>query len=110
MTDRASQQAQLEQGIAALGLSLPAEAVPRLLDYLALLERWNAAYNLTVSNSSSAKYALTVMTVVAVLFLPLVLLYQGWSYHVFRARVGRGKAPADQHPPAAAAATTEPTG
>jgi len=47
MTDRASQQAQLEQGIAALGLSLPVEAVPRLLDYLALLERWNAAYNLT---------------------------------------------------------------
>ena len=30
MTDRAALQAQLEQGIAALGLSLPAEAVPRL--------------------------------------------------------------------------------
>jgi cytochrome d ubiquinol oxidase subunit II len=69
----------------------------------------NAANNLTVSNSSSAKYALTVMTVVAVLFVPLVLLYQGWSYHVFRARVGRGKAPADPQPPANAA-TTEPTG
>ena len=59
----------------------------------------SAAYNLTVSNSSSAKYALTVMTVVAVLFLPLVLLYQGWSYHVFRARVGARPAPAE--PPAA---------
>ena len=62
-----------------------------------------------VSNSSSAKYALTVMTVVAVLFLPLVLLYQGWSYHVFRARVGRAKAPADPQPPAAAP-TAEPAG
>ena len=40
-------QAQLEQGIAALGLQLPADAVSRLLDYLTLLERWNAAYNLT---------------------------------------------------------------
>ena len=69
----------------------------------------NAAYNLTVSNSSSGKYALTVMTVVAVLFTPLVLLYQGWSYHVFRARIGRGKAPVDPQPPATAA-TTEPTG
>ena len=69
----------------------------------------NAAYNLTVSNSSSAKYALTVMTVVAVLFMPLVLLYQGWSYHVFRARIGRGTAPADPPPPATAA-TTEPAG
>ena len=74
-----------------------------------LVSSTNAAYNLTVSNSSSAKYALTVMTVVAVLFLPLVLLYQGWSYHVFRARVGRGKAPADPQPPATTA-TAEPTG
>ena len=74
-----------------------------------LVSSTNSAYNLTVSNSSSAKYALTVMTVVAVLFLPVVLLYQGWSYHVFRARVGRGKAPADPQPPATPA-TTEPTG
>ena len=47
MTDRSALQIQLEQGIAKLGLTLPADAVPRLLDYLALLERWNAAYNLT---------------------------------------------------------------
>jgi len=47
MTDRSALQSRLEQGIAALGLALPPEAVPRLLDYLALLERWNAAYNLT---------------------------------------------------------------
>jgi cytochrome d ubiquinol oxidase subunit II len=47
----------------------------------------NHAYNLTVSNASSGGYALTVMTVVAVLILPIVLLYQAWSYHVFRARV-----------------------
>ena len=36
---------------------------------------------------ASGSYALTVMTVVAVIFLPVVLLYQGWSFHVFRARV-----------------------
>ncbi|HKT30820.1 16S rRNA (guanine(527)-N(7))-methyltransferase RsmG [Dyella sp.] len=47
MTDRSALQTQLEQGIAALGLTLPTEAVPRLLDYLALLQRWNATYNLT---------------------------------------------------------------
>jgi 16S rRNA (guanine527-N7)-methyltransferase len=47
MTDRSALQTQLEQGIAALGLTLPMEAVPRLLDYLALLQRWNATYNLT---------------------------------------------------------------
>ena len=47
MTDRKALQTQLEQGIEALGLKLPAEAIPRLLDYQALLERWNGAYNLT---------------------------------------------------------------
>jgi 16S rRNA (guanine527-N7)-methyltransferase len=47
MTSRAALQARLEQGIAELGLALPADAVPRLLDYQMLLERWNAAYNLT---------------------------------------------------------------
>ena len=37
----------LESGLAALNLALPAEAVAKLLDYVALLTRWNAAYNLT---------------------------------------------------------------
>jgi len=43
--------------------------------------------SLTVGNASSAHYTLVVMTVVAVLCVPLVLLYQGWTYHVFRRRV-----------------------
>ncbi|HEX5305002.1 MAG TPA: 16S rRNA (guanine(527)-N(7))-methyltransferase RsmG [Dyella sp.] len=47
MTERSALQSRLEAGIAALGLALPADAVPRLLDYQALLARWNAAYNLT---------------------------------------------------------------
>jgi cytochrome d ubiquinol oxidase subunit II len=55
----------------------------------------NKAYNLTVANSSSSHYALTTMTVVAVIFTPLVLAYQGWSYYVFRARV---KGPAEREP------------
>jgi cytochrome bd ubiquinol oxidase subunit II len=46
------------------------------------------ANSLTISNASSAHYALTVITVVAAIFTPLVLLYQGWTYHVFRRRLG----------------------
>ena len=46
------------------------------------------ANSLTVENASSAHYALAVMTVVALLVTPVVLLYQGWTYYVFRARVG----------------------
>ena len=48
----------------------------------------DTANNLTVAGAASSSYALTVMTVVAVVLVPLVLLYQGWTYHVFRARVG----------------------
>jgi cytochrome d ubiquinol oxidase subunit II len=45
------------------------------------------AYNLTVSNASSSDYTLEIMTIVAVFFVPVVLIYQGWSYWVFRRRV-----------------------
>jgi cytochrome bd ubiquinol oxidase subunit II len=45
------------------------------------------ANSLTVDSASSAHYALAVMSVVAAIFLPLVLLYQGWTYHVFRRRI-----------------------
>jgi cytochrome bd ubiquinol oxidase subunit II len=46
------------------------------------------ANSLTVSNSASQHYTLAVMTVVGLVFIPFVTLYQGWTYHVFRARVG----------------------
>ena len=58
----------------------------------------NSAYNLTVNNSASGSYALKVMTIVAILFVPLVIAYQGWSFHVFRARV-KAPATADQTNP-----------
>jgi cytochrome d ubiquinol oxidase subunit II len=47
----------------------------------------SSAYNLTVSNSASPSYTLRVMTVVAAVVFPLVLLYQGWSLYVFRRRL-----------------------
>jgi cytochrome bd ubiquinol oxidase subunit II len=56
----------------------------------------SAAYDLTVNNSASGHYALVVMTVVTVLSLPLVLLYQGWSFYVFRGRVKAPVAPPAQ--------------
>jgi cytochrome bd ubiquinol oxidase subunit II len=44
--------------------------------------------SLTVDGAASSHYALQVMTVVAVIFVPIVLLYQAWSYYVFRHRLG----------------------
>jgi cytochrome bd ubiquinol oxidase subunit II len=53
--------------------------------------------SLTVSSASSSHYALTVMTVAALILTPLVLLYQGWTYYVFRARLSgeRVESPVD---------------
>ncbi len=47
----------------------------------------NPAYSLTIDNASSTQYTLSIMTVVAVIFTPIVLVYQGWTYWVFRKRV-----------------------
>jgi cytochrome bd ubiquinol oxidase subunit II len=47
----------------------------------------NPAYDLTVNNASAGHYSLVVMTVTALVLLPAVLLYQGWSFHVFRRRL-----------------------
>jgi cytochrome d ubiquinol oxidase subunit II len=56
--------------------------------------------SLTVSGSASAHYTLLVMTVVAAIATPAVLAYQGWTYHVFRARVGGSEVPAEGGSPA----------
>lgn len=47
------------------------------------------AYSLTIENASSTQYTLTIMSWTALVALPLVLLYQGWTYWVFRKRVTR---------------------
>jgi len=49
----------------------------------------SAAYSLTVTNASSSHYTLTVMTWVALIFTPVVLAYQGWTYWVFSKRLTR---------------------
>jgi cytochrome d ubiquinol oxidase subunit II len=48
-----------------------------------------SAFNLTVHNTASNGYSLKVMTVVVVIFLPVVLAYQTWTYYVFRRRLSR---------------------
>ncbi len=47
----------------------------------------NAAFDMTLNQSASSHYTLVVMTVVAVLLVPVVLAYQAWTYWVFRHRI-----------------------
>ena len=43
--------------------------------------------NLTIYNASSSAYTLKVMSIVAAIMVPIVLLYQAWTYRVFRKRI-----------------------
>lgn len=45
------------------------------------------AYSMTIYTASSSPYTLQVMTIVGLVFLPVVLAYQAWSYWVFRQRL-----------------------
>lgn len=58
-----------------------------------VLPALDPANSLTVENASSTDYTLTVMTWVAVVLTPLVLLYQGWTYWVFRKRISTAQIP-----------------
>jgi len=69
----------------------------------------NAAYSLTVHNASSTHYTLKIMTFVAVVFTPIVLIYQGWTYWVFRKRIGVSDIPAVTEPAARSGAETATT-
>ncbi len=44
-------------------------------------------FSLTIYNSASGANTLRVMSIVALIFVPVVLLYQGWSYWIFRRRL-----------------------
>jgi cytochrome d ubiquinol oxidase subunit II len=52
-----------------------------------LISNLDPAWSLTIENAASSAYTLRVMTIVALIFIPVVLIYQGWSYWVFRKRV-----------------------
>jgi cytochrome d ubiquinol oxidase subunit II len=90
-------------GTVALVATLFTSLYPRVM-----VSSTDFANSLTVDDASSAHYTLKVMTVVAAIFVPLILLYQGWTYRVFRARVGGEEPPSPveaageaSHPPAA---------
>ena len=52
-----------------------------------MISSTNPAWSLTIDNASSSQYTLSVMSVIALVFVPIVLAYQGWSYYMFRKRI-----------------------
>jgi cytochrome d ubiquinol oxidase subunit II len=53
-----------------------------------------ASGTLTTDNAASSDYTLKIMTWVAAAFTPIVMIYQGWTYWVFRKRIGTAHIPA----------------
>jgi cytochrome d ubiquinol oxidase subunit II len=80
-------------GLAVTGLfvTLFPDVMPSSLD---------PAYSLTTTNAAATDYTLKIMTWVAVAFTPIVLLYQGWTYWVFRKRISTHHIPEPTPEPA----------
>jgi cytochrome d ubiquinol oxidase subunit II len=76
--------------VAALFTGLFPDVLPSTLD---------DAWSLTTANAASTAYTLRIMTIVAVIFTPLVVMYQIWSYWVFRKRIGVQHIPRSGHSP-----------
>ncbi len=76
----------LALAVAGMFTALFPDVMPSSLD---------AAYSLTTTNASATHYTLTVMTWVAVIFTPVVLVYQAWTYWVFRKRIAVKHIPKD---------------
>jgi cytochrome d ubiquinol oxidase subunit II len=71
----------------ALAILLTSTTFFMILFPRVMVSSLNPAWSLTIYTASSSPYTLKVMTIVALIFTPIVLLYQGWTYWVFRRRV-----------------------
>jgi cytochrome bd ubiquinol oxidase subunit II len=88
--------------IAACILSIFVDLYPNVM-----VSSTSKAYNLTVHNTASGAYSLKAMTVVVIVFLPLVLAYQSWTYYVFRKRISASDFQAAAPVPGAASPAAE---
>jgi cytochrome bd ubiquinol oxidase subunit II len=68
--------------IASMVVSIFADMYPNVL-----VSTLGASNNLTIHNASAESYSLKVMTIIAAIFLPTVIAYQAWTYHVLRRRL-----------------------
>jgi cytochrome bd ubiquinol oxidase subunit II len=75
--------------VAAVALLIFGAMYPNLL-----ASTLNPEWGVTIYNGSSTPYTLKIMTWASLTLLPLVLIYQGWTYWVFRKRISADRIPA----------------
>ncbi len=71
-------------GIALTTVALFVGLFPRVL-----VSSLDPAYSLTIYTASASQYTLKTMTIAAAILVPIVLVYQGWTYWTFRQRIGK---------------------
>ena len=74
-------------GMTALAITASLATFFLILYPRVMISSLNPAWSLTIYNAASSAYTLRTMTIVALIFVPIVLAYQAWSYWVFRKRV-----------------------
>jgi cytochrome bd ubiquinol oxidase subunit II len=82
-------------GMTAVTILLTVATIFLTLYPRVLVSSLNPEWSLTIQNTSSSPYTLQIMTIVALIFVPIVLVYQGWTYWVFRKRISQN--PEDLH-------------
>ena len=71
--------------IACLTIGFFATLFPNLM-----VSNLNPEWSLTIYNAASTPHTLAIMTGAAVVLVPIVLIYQGWTYKIFKERVTPG--------------------
>ncbi len=74
-------------GMMATHLSLTLISCFQIMFPRVMISSIDPAFSLTISNASSSPYTLKVMSIIALIFVPVVLAYQVWTYWIFRKRL-----------------------
>jgi cytochrome bd ubiquinol oxidase subunit II len=74
-------------GMMAAHLSLTLVSCFQIMFPRLMISSIDPAFSLTISNASSSPYTLKVMSIIALIFVPVVLAYQLWTYWIFRKRL-----------------------
>lgn len=73
--------------LTSLNIALSVVTIFMALFPRVMVSSLNPDWSLTIYNASSSRYTLGVMSIVALIFVPIVLGYQIWSYWIFRRRI-----------------------
>jgi cytochrome d ubiquinol oxidase subunit II len=74
-------------GMTAITIAFSLITMFQILFPRVMISSTNPDWSLTIYNAASSPYTLRTMTIIALILVPMVLAYQGWSYWVFRKRI-----------------------